>query len=98
MNISVFIYIVTPNVRLNSMIFLFFLQVPNYRTNEEIMDSQFFISISTVSSSGAPPMHMFFPLGSSKKSIEHAPVKTYEIQNTYVTPMKYQHVGLINSI
>ena len=56
--------------------------------NKEKIHSLFFISISTVLSSGAPPMHMFFPLKCSKKSVEHAPGKTYEIQNTYLKPMK----------
>ena len=88
MKINVFIDIVTPNGLLNSMIFSCFLQVPNYRKNKENMNSLFFISISTVLSSGAPPMHMFFPLKCSKKSVENAPVKTYEIQKTYLTPGK----------
>ena len=88
MKISVFIDIVTPNGLLNSMIFSFFLQIPNYRKNKENMNSLFFISISTVLSSGAPPMHMFFPLKCSKKSIENAPVKKHEIQKTYLQPMK----------
>ena len=88
MKITVFITIVTPNGLLNSMIFSFFLQIPNYRKNKENMNSLFFISISTVLSSGAPPMHMFFPLKCSKKSVENAPVKTYEIQKTYLKHMK----------
>jgi hypothetical protein len=88
MKITVFIDIVTPNGLLNSLIFSFVLQIPNYRKNKENMKCLFFISISTVLSCGAPPMHMFFPLKCSKKSIEHAPVKTYEIQKTYLKPMK----------
>ena len=88
MKITVFIDIVTPNGLLNSLIFSFFFQIPNYRKNKENMNSLFFISISTVLSSGAPPMHMFFPLKCSKKSIENAPVKTYEIQKTYLKPLK----------
>ena len=88
MTITVFIDIVTPNGLLNSMIFSCFLQIPNYRKNKENMNSSFFISISTVLSSGAPPMHMFFPLKCSKKSVENAPVKTYETQKTHLKPMK----------
>ena len=88
MKITVFIGIVTPNGLLNSMIFSLFLQMPNYRNNKENMSSLFFISISPVLSSGAPPMHMFFPLKCSKKSVENAPVKTYEILKTYLKPMK----------
>ena len=88
MKITVFIDIVTPNGLLNSVIFSFFLQMPNYRKNKENMNSLFFICISIVLSSGAPPMHMFFPLKCSKKSIENSPVKTYEIQKTYLKPMK----------
>ena len=88
MKIIVFIDIVTPNGLLNSLNFSFFLQFPNYRKNKENMNSVFFIIVSTVLSSGAPPMHMFFPLKCSKKSIEHALVKTYEIQKTYLKPMK----------
>ena len=88
MKITVFIDIVTPNGLLNSMIFSFFLQIPNYRKNKENMNSLFFISISAVLSSGAPPVRMCFPLKCLKKSIENAPVKTYEIQKTYLKPMK----------
>ena len=98
MVIGVFINIVTPNGLLNSMIFSLFLQIPNYRKNKENMNSLFFISISSVLSSGAPPMHMFFPLKCSKKSIENAPVKTYEIQKTYLKSMKYQQFDLIQSM
>ena len=98
MKITVFIDIVTPNGLLNSMIFSFFLQTPNYRKNKENMNSLFFISISTVLSSGAPPMHMFFPLKCSKKSVENAPVKTYEIQKTYQKQMKKQHLDFIKSM
>ena len=89
MQITVFIDIVTPHGLLNSMIFSFFLQIPNYRKNKENMNSLFFISISIVLSSGAPPMHMFFPLKCSETSIENTPVKTYEIQKTYLKPMKW---------
>ena len=88
MKITVFIDIVTPNGLLNFMIFFMFVEFPNYRRNRENMIYQYFISISTVLSSGAPPMHMFFPLKCSKKSVENAPVKTYEIQKTYLKPMK----------
>ena len=88
MKITVFIHIVTPNGLLNSMIFSFFLQIPNYRKNKENIDSSFVFSISIVLSSWAPPMHMFFQLKCSKKSIENAPVKTYEIQKTYLKQMK----------
>ena len=88
MKITVFIDIVTAHGLLNSMIFSFFLWIPNYRKNKENMNSLFFISISTVSSSGAPPMHMFFPLKCSEKSIENALVKTHEIQKTYLKQMK----------
>ena len=88
MEITVFIDIVTPNGLLNFMIFSIFVQFPNYRRNRENMIYQYFISISTVLSSLAPPKHMFFPLKCSKKSIENAPVKTYEIQKTYLKPMK----------
>ena len=88
MKITVFITIVTPNGLLNSMIFSFFLQIPNYRKNKENMNYLFFISISTVLSSGAPPMHMFCPWKWSKTSVENAPVKTYEIQKTYLKLMK----------
>ena len=84
----VFIDIVTPNGLLNSMIFSFFFQIPSYRKNKENINYLFFMNISIVLSSGAPPMHMFFPLKCSKKSIENAPVKTYEIQKTYLKPMK----------
>ena len=98
MKITVFIDIVTPNGLLNSLIFSFFLQIPNYRKNKENMNSLFFISISTVLSSGVPPMHMFFPLKCSKKSIEHVPVKTYEIQQTYVKHMNSQHFDLLKSM
>ena len=55
--------------------------------NIENQNCLFFIRISTVLSSGAPPMHMFFPLKCSKKSVENAPVKTYEIQKTYLKLM-----------
>ena len=88
MEITVFINIVTQNGPLNFMIFSIFLQIPNYRKNKENMNYLFFISISTVLSSWAPPMYMFFPLKCSKKSIENAPVKTHEIQKTYLKPMK----------
>ena len=88
MKVTVFIYIVTPNGLLNSMIFSLFLQIPNYQKNKENMHYLFFTSLSTVLSSGAPPMHMFFPLKCSKKSVENAPVKTYEIQKTYLKLMK----------
>ena len=88
MKITVFIDIVTPNGLLNSLIFSCFLQIPNYPKNKENINSLFFNSISTVLSSGAPPMHMFFPLKCSKKSVENAPVKTYEIQKTYLKLMK----------
>ena len=88
MKITVFIDIVTPNGLLNSLIFSFFLKIPNYRKNQENMNSVFVIIISTVLSSGAPPMHMFFPLKCSKKSVEKAPVKTYEIQKTYLKLLK----------
>ena len=85
---TAFIDTVTANGLLNSMIFSCFLQIPNYRKNKENMNSLCFIHISTVLSSGAPPMHMFFPFKGSKKSVENAPVKTYEIQKTYLTLMK----------
>ena len=88
MKITVFIDIVTPNGLLNSMNFSFVTKIPNYRKNKENMNYVFFIPISTVLSSWAPPMHMFFPLKCSKKSIENEPVKTYEIQETYLKPMK----------
>ena len=92
MKITMFIHMVTPNGLLNSMIFSFFLQILNYRKNKENMNPLFFISISTVLSSGAPPMHMFFPLKCSKRCIENAPVNTYEILKTYLNPMKLQHL------
>ena len=98
MKITVFINIVTPNGLLNSLIFSFFLQIPNYRKNKENMHSLFLIRISTVLSSGAPPMHIFFPLKCSKKSVEHAPVKTYEIQKTYLKPITSQQLYLIKSM
>ena len=55
MEITVFIDIVTPNGLLNFMIFSIFLQIPNYRKNKENMNCLFFITISTVLSSWAPP-------------------------------------------
>jgi len=88
MEITVFINIVTPNGLLNFMIFSIFLQIPNYRKNKENMIYHIFICISIVLSSWAPPMHMFFPLKCSKKSIENAPVKTHEIQEIYLKQMK----------
>ena len=97
MKITVFIDIVTPNGLLNSMIFSFVLQTPNSRKDKENRNSLFFITISNVLSSRAPPMHMCFPLKCSKKSLENAPVKTYEIQKTYLKPMKYQQLDLIQS-
>ena len=88
MEITVFIDMVTPNGPLNLMIFSIFLQIPNCRKNKENMNSLFFITISNVLSSWAPPMHMFCPLKCSKKSIENALVKTYEIQKIYLKLMK----------
>ena len=85
---TAFIVIVTPNGLLNSMIVSLFLQTPNYRKHKENIDSLFFISISIVLSPGAPPMHMLFPLKCSKKSIENAPVQTYEIQKIHIKQLK----------
>ena len=45
MKITVFISIVTTNGLLNSLIFSFFLKIPNYRKNKENMNSLFFITI-----------------------------------------------------
>ena len=67
MKITVFIVIVTPNELLNSMIFSCVLQITNYRKNKENMNSLFFICISSVLSSGAPPMHMFFSIDMFKE-------------------------------
>ena len=77
--------------------FLIFPSNSQLSKNKENMNCLFFISIPAVLSSGAPPIHMFFPLKCSKKSIENAPVKTYEIQKTYLKPMKYQHLHLLKS-
>ena len=66
----------------------FSFKFPTIEKSKENMNSLFFNGISTVLSSGAPPMHMFFPLKCSKKSIENAPVKTYEIQKTHLKLMK----------
>ena len=75
MKITVFITIVTPNGLLNFMILSISLQFPNYQKNKENMNSLFFVSISIVLSSWAPPMHMFVPLKCSKKCLESAAVQ-----------------------
>ena len=80
MKITVFITIVTPNGLLNFMIFFMFVTFPNYRRNRENMIYQYFISISTVLSSLAPPKQLLFPLKCSKKSIENAPDKNMKFR------------------